>query len=121
MKHKLLALLLCLLAVPVALPAQTSFVNLTPKPKLMTVNAGTLALPADFVVSYDEADEAMLAEMNRFVATYNAAHRFPDGLRRTGAQARHHGRQNQNYDPFHIKPASIQRKEIRTCLFPCFL
>ena len=78
MKHKLLALLLCLLAVPVALPAQTSFVNLTPKPKLMTVNAGTLALPADFVVSYDEADEAMLAEMNRFVATYNAA---------TGAQA----------------------------------
>ena len=73
MKHKLFALLLCLLAVPIALPAQTSFVNLTPKPKLMTVNAGTLALPADFVVSYDEADEAMLAEMNRFVATYNAA------------------------------------------------
>ncbi len=73
MKHRLLSLLLCLLALPLTLPAQTSFVNLTPKPKQMTVNAGTLALPADFVVSYTEADEAMVDEMNRFVAVYNAA------------------------------------------------
>ena len=84
--------------------------------------------PTEFVCSMSRTDYRVLRQADtddagravRFPHAA-AAHRFPDGLRRTGAQARHHGRQKQNYDPFHIKPASIQRKEIRTCLFPCFL
>ena len=74
MKHKfLLSLLLCLLAWPWAASAQT-FVNLTPKPKTMTVGEGTLILPADFVVSYPAGlDEAMVEEVNKFITVYNHA------------------------------------------------
>ena len=75
MKHKLLlSLLLCLLAWPWAASAQTQFVNLTPKPKTMTVGEGTLALPADFVVSYPAGlDANMVEEVNKFITVYNHA------------------------------------------------
>ena len=75
MKHKLLlSLLLCLLAWPWAASAQTQFVNLTPKPKTMTVGEGTLALPADFVVSYPASlDADMVEEVNKFITVYNHA------------------------------------------------
>lgn len=74
MKHKfLLSLLLCLLAWPWAASAQT-FVNLTPKPKTMTVVEGTLTLPADFVVGYSaDLDAAMVEEVNKFITVYNHA------------------------------------------------
>ena len=75
MKHKLLlSLLLCLLAWPWVASAQTQFVNLTPKPKTMTVGEGTLALPADFVVSYPAGlDADMVEEVNKFITVYNHA------------------------------------------------
>ena len=74
MKHKLLlSLLLCLLAWPWAASAQT-FVNLTPKPKSITVGEGTLTLPADFVVGYSaDLDAAMVEEVNKFITVYNHA------------------------------------------------
>ncbi|MCI6295254.1 MAG: beta-N-acetylhexosaminidase [Bacteroidales bacterium] len=74
MKHKfLLSLLLCLLAWPWAASAQT-FVNLTPKPKTMTVGEGTLTLPADFVVGYSaDLDAEMVEEVNKFITVYNHA------------------------------------------------
>ena len=75
MKHKfLLSLLLCLLAWPWAASAQTQFVNLTPKPKTMTVGEGTLTLPADFVVGYSaDLDAEMVEEVNKFITVYNHA------------------------------------------------
>ena len=74
MKHKLLlSLLLCLLAWPWAASAQT-FVNLTPKPKTMTVGEGTLTLPADFFVGYPaDLDTEMVEEVNKFITVYNHA------------------------------------------------
>lgn len=75
MKHKLLlSLLLCLLAWPWVASAQTQFVNLTPKPKTMTVGEGTLTLPTDFVVSYPAGlDANMVEEVNKFITVYNHA------------------------------------------------
>ena len=75
MKHKLLlSLLLCLLAWPWVASAQTQFVNLTPKPKTMTVGEGKLTLPIDFVVSYPAGlDANMVEEVNKFITVYNHA------------------------------------------------
>ena len=73
MKCRLLIVLLCLMAWATEGMAQTPFVNLTPKPKQMTVSEGQLTLPSDFVVSYTDADAAMVDEMNRFVQVYNVA------------------------------------------------
>lgn len=49
------------------------FVNLTPRPKTMTVGTGTLTLPSSFVVSYTGLDEAQVAEVENFVTAFNAA------------------------------------------------
>ena len=73
MKCRLLIVLLCLMAWATEGMAQTPFVNLTPKPKQMTVSEGQLTLPSDTVVSYTDADAAMVDEMNRFVQVYNVA------------------------------------------------
>ena len=73
MKCRLLIVLLCLMAWATEGMAQKPFVNLTPKPKQMTVSDGQLTLPSDFVVSYTDADAAMVDEMNRFVQVYNVA------------------------------------------------
>ena len=73
MKCRLLIVLFCLMAWATEGMAQTPFVNLTPKPKQMTVSEGQLTLPSDFVVSYTDADAAMVDEMNRFVQVYNVA------------------------------------------------
>ncbi len=75
MKHKFFfSLLLCLLTWPWAASAQTTFVNLTPKPKSITVGEGSLVLPADFVVSYPAGmDASMVEEVNKFITVYNHA------------------------------------------------
>lgn len=72
MKTKLLSLLLLLAMWPWAASAQ-EFVNLTPRPKTMTVGTGTLTLPTSFVVSHTGLDEAQTAEVENFVAAFNAA------------------------------------------------
>lgn len=75
MKHKLFSLLLCLLLLPTMVVAQ-DFVNLTPRPKTMTVKTGSLKLPNEFVVGYPKMSEAMVAEVNRFVKDFNAVSGF---------------------------------------------
>lgn len=72
MKSRLLSLLVFLCMLPWTAQAQT-FVNLTPKPKLMTVRQGTLPLPAEFVVNTTGLEEKSLAEVTRFVTEFNAA------------------------------------------------
>ena len=63
MKHRLLCFLMLLSLLPGATWAQT-FVNLTPRPKTMTVGKGTLALPAQFSISYTGLDADAVNEVN---------------------------------------------------------
>ncbi len=65
MKIRLLSLFLVLFAWSGSLRAQ-DFVNLTPRPKQMTVGTGSLTLPQAFSVAYNGGDEAMTAEVARF-------------------------------------------------------
>lgn len=67
MIRKLLSLFFLLFAVTGSLAAQ-DFVNLTPRPKQMTVGKGSLPLPQAFSVAYAGSDEAMTAEVSRFAA-----------------------------------------------------
>lgn len=53
--------------------ADDAFVNLTPKPKSMTVGTGELVLPTSFLVGYDTLDEDMTDEVLSFVEDFNAA------------------------------------------------
>lgn len=71
MKHRLLCFLMLLSLLPAATWAQT-FVNLTPRPKTMTVGKGTLALPAQFSISYTGLDADAVNEVNQFATEYNA-------------------------------------------------
>lgn len=72
MKNRLLCLLCLLLALPCTLAAQ-DFVNLTPKPKQMTLGTGELVLPQQFAVNSADLSEDMAAEVRKFVAAFNAA------------------------------------------------
>lgn len=64
MKNKILALLVFLLTLPSAVMAD-NFVNLTPRPKSMSVGSGTLTLPSSFTISHSGLSEEMTAEVNR--------------------------------------------------------
>lgn len=56
------------------LAAQTnSFINLTPKPRSMSVAEGELVLPQNFVVSAADVPEEFVAEAQKFVKAFNAA------------------------------------------------
>lgn len=72
MKQRFLTLMLALLVLHGVLPAQ-DFVNLTPKPKSMTVQSGKLVLPRQFTVGYTGLDDEMVNEVERFVAAFNLA------------------------------------------------
>lgn len=72
MKHRLLCLLMLLSLLPCATWAQT-FVNLTPRPKTMTVKTGSLALPSQVSISYSALDESSISEVNQFAADYQNA------------------------------------------------
>ena len=47
------------------------FINLTPKPKTMTTPQGSLTLPKDFGVSQTNLTDAMKAEVEKFLTSYN--------------------------------------------------
>lgn len=72
MKHRLLCFLMLLSLLPCATWAQ-SFVNLTPRPKTMTVKTGSLTLPSNFTISYSALDESSVSEINQFAADYQYA------------------------------------------------
>ena len=72
MRYRLLSFWLCLI-IGLGFASAQTFVNLTPKPKQMTVGEGSLSLSDRFVVSCSGLDEAQRNEVDRFVADYNAA------------------------------------------------
>ena len=72
MKHRLLCFLMLLSLLPITTWAQT-FVNLTPRPKTMTVKSGTLSLPSQFTISYTSLDESSVSEVNQFANDYQYA------------------------------------------------
>ena len=57
---------------PCATWAQT-FVNLTPRPKTMTVGTGSLTMPSEFTVSCNSEDEDVINEATQFVVDYKKA------------------------------------------------
>lgn len=70
MKFKcLFAALLALLSFNSA--SAQDFINLTPKPKTMTTSQGSLTLPKDFGVSQTNLTDAMKAEVEKFLTSYN--------------------------------------------------
>ena len=72
MKKRLFAAAFCLMALlPAA--AQTAFVNLTPRAKLMSEKGGTLTLPANFVVNTANLPDSLTAEATKFVNAINLA------------------------------------------------
>ena len=72
MKHRLLCFLMLLSLLPFTTWAQ-SFVNLTPRPKTMTVKSGVLPLPSQFTISYTSLDELSINEVNKFANDYQYA------------------------------------------------
>lgn len=53
--------------------AATSFINLTPKPKQMTVGSGELQLPTAFSINDAALNSDMKAEVAKFIATFSTA------------------------------------------------
>ena len=72
MKKTLLTFAYAFLAL-LPLAAQTAFVNLTPKAKLMSVKEGTLTLPENFVVNTANLPDSLTAEATKFVNAINLA------------------------------------------------
>ncbi len=70
MKHRILSAFLAAV-VSFGATAET-FVNLTPKPKQMTVGTGELTLPQSFTVGHSLSGD-MQAEVSKFIATFTAA------------------------------------------------
>lgn len=66
-------LLFALLLVLTCAARAQEWVNLTPKPKAMTVSPGRLELPARFTVSTGNLPEAMAAEADKFADAFHAA------------------------------------------------
>lgn len=73
MKIKFYGLLLLLLALLPGLAQAQDFVNLTPKPKKMTVGKGELVLPESFGISAEGLTTEMKAEVQKFAEAFNAA------------------------------------------------
>lgn len=71
--RKTLLTVICGLVTLLPLAAQTPFVNLTPKAKLMTTTAGELPLPEGFVVNTANLADSLAAEATKFVEAINAA------------------------------------------------
>lgn len=69
MKHKLIGLVVALFLLTGTAVAQT-FVNLTPRPKTMTVKTGQLALPAQFSISTAGLSDEEVKEVSRFATAY---------------------------------------------------
>ena len=69
---KITLLLALLLGLACAASAQ-EWVNLTPKPKEMTVSPGHLELPARFTISTGGLPEDMAAEADKFADAFRAA------------------------------------------------
>ncbi len=78
MKHLLTFLLVVLTSCGMLRAQETTapFVNLTPKPKTMTVGAGSYVIPADLKVSATGLPDDMAQEVGRFVADLNGATGF---------------------------------------------
>lgn len=77
MKHLLTFLLVVLTSCGMLRAQETApFVNLTPKPKTMTVGAGSYVIPADLKVSATGLPDDMAQEVGRFVADLNGATGF---------------------------------------------
>lgn len=72
MKRKLFWLLILVMSVPVTGGAQ-EFINLTPKPRQMTVGSGELVLPETFAISTGQQTEESTAEARKFAQVFNAA------------------------------------------------
>lgn len=72
MKKKLLWLLLLATLLPGIMQAD-NFVNLTPRPKQMTVGTGSLTLPREFTVGAANLPAEMAAEVTKFVEAFNQA------------------------------------------------
>ena len=68
MKNKLLLLLLVLCMTGIRVPAQTTAVNLTPVPKSITMEEGTLTLPQQFSI-YCPLPDSLRTEAERFAAS----------------------------------------------------
>lgn len=71
MKQKLLIFLLLFAALPVAIWADT-FINLTPKPKSISVQEGSVTLPENVTVSV-KGDDEMVKEAKFFIETLQKA------------------------------------------------
>lgn len=73
MKNRFI-LLLCLCALLLPISAQTNdFINLTPKPRSLTVGEGELVLPQSFVVSTADVPDDFATEAQKFVDAFNYA------------------------------------------------
>ena len=70
---KTLLTVICGLVTLLPLAAQTTFVNLTPKAKLMTTTAGELPLTEGFVVNTANLADSLAAEATKFVQAINTA------------------------------------------------
>ena len=70
---KTLLTVICGLVTLLPLAAQTPFVNLTPKAKLMTTTAGELPLTEGFVVNTANLADSLAAEATKFVQAINTA------------------------------------------------
>lgn len=73
MKAKALLLSLALAALPLGMAAQTSFLNLTPRPVKSTYSASSkLTLPESFEISVAGLPDSLVAEAERFATDFNA-------------------------------------------------
>ena len=70
---KTLLIVVCGFMALMPLAAQTPFVNLTPKAKLMTTSAGELPLPEGFVVNTANLPDSLATEATKFVNAINLA------------------------------------------------
>ena len=73
MKTKIFGLFLLLALLVPGVSRAESFINLTPKPKTMSVGTGELVLPRDFSVSVEGMSDEMKAEAVKFVDAFNRA------------------------------------------------
>ena len=74
MKFRSLILLIILILPPWSMSrAQSSFINLTPLPKQMTLQSGTFVLPTAFAVGGDHLSKEVKAEIRKFIDNYNKA------------------------------------------------
>lgn len=73
MKTRLIGMLLLLALLVPGTAAAQDFINLTPRPKIMTPGEGELVLPQTFGVSAEGLSAEMKAEVAKFVEAFNRA------------------------------------------------